>query len=129
MSSEDQTKKLIQMSDVHWKNGKRQESIDTLADLIEKGETNVVVHFKLAERLGDEKQFEEQISVLNQAIRVLNDHHKTHSRTEELIIKAYLHMSVANKNLNQSTQARECLLKGQEYAKQDRFIETLKGEL
>ena len=78
MSQKLHTKELIQSSDAYWENGERKQAIDILASLLKDGETNVSIHIKLAERLAEEKNYEEQISVLNKAVDILNTHFKSH---------------------------------------------------
>lgn len=110
-----------------WKNGKRHDAIDTLFNQYNR-DKNIVLLFKAAERLVEDKQYKEAIDALNEGLLLVKTTLNGHPKAEELNIRLLLNLADISKQRHFYNEAKEYLNEAMLIAKEKRFIETIEGE-
>ena len=93
------TKGAIKASDVQWKNGNRDQAISTLSNQFQK-DKNIVLIFKMAERLAEDRKFREAIDVLQQGQLLVVEEFENHPRAQELQIRLLMNLADVSRQRN-----------------------------
>ena len=87
---------IIRASDVKWKStsqGCQDEAVDILKNFLNKEvDYNIVLTFKLGERLTELKRYEEAIDAYKMGVTKMDPHYKEHPKYEELQMRLYLNL-------------------------------------